>query len=91
MATLNEEQRPDPRTVADFHTNDDIDQDEQSHHHSIGVGKYQAASGAHRHNGSDSYLLLENVEIVGAKGGNTALASVISALVALGAKDSSTA
>lgn len=91
MSGMQDQSRPDPRTVADFHTNDDLDLDDQAHHHTIGVGKSQAASGAHKHNGSDSYLLLEGVTLVGSRGGNTALASVISALVGMGATDSTTA
>jgi hypothetical protein len=91
MTGMQDQSRPDPRTVADFHTNDDLDQDDQSHHHSLGVGRSQASPGSHTHNGSDSFQLLSEIEIVGSRGGNTALASVIAALVGMGAKDSTTA
>lgn len=91
MATSNEEQRPEPRIVAEFHTNSDVDSDKESQHHTIGTNEAQAASGSHTHNGSDSFQLLTAEEIVGSRGGNTALASVIGILVRMGAKDSSTA
>jgi hypothetical protein len=83
--------RPTGREVADFHTFADTDQGKESIHHSIGPGVNQAASGAHIHDGNDSPLLLDGVVIAGAKGGNSALASVISALVGMGATDNTTA
>jgi hypothetical protein len=85
------EGRPEPRVVSDFHTNDDVNQDRDAHHHTLGMGPNEAAAGSHNHRGSDSVLLLQDIEITGSRGGNTALASVIAALVELGAKDSSTA
>lgn len=91
MATLNEERRPDSRVVADFHTNDDVDSDTDAHHHTLGMGRNQASPGSHKHDGTDSVPLLGDIEITGSRGGNTALASVIAALVALGATDSTTA
>lgn len=86
----NNNPRPAPQVVAEFHTNSDVDSEKDAMHHTIGTGVNQAASGAHRHTGSDSFLLLDGTEIIGAKGGNTALASVIAALVKMGAKDSTT-
>lgn len=85
------ERSPDPRTVSDFHNNSDVDSDKEAQHHTIGMGVNQAASGSHNHRGSDSVQLLIDIEITGSRGGNTALASVIAALVELGAKDSTTA
>lgn len=82
--------RPSPTDVREFHTNDDVDVSQESHHHSIGPGVNQAASGAHNHDGNNSPLLLEGVAITGAKAGNTAIASVVAALVQLGATDSTT-
>lgn len=90
MAT-NEDKRPDPQTVAEFHTNDDVDSNKQAHHHRLGIGANQASPGQHKHDGSDSVLLLEGFTLSGSKGGNAALASVITALVQLGATDSTTA
>lgn len=82
--------RPDADSVREFHINADTDVDPNSLHHTIGPGYNQAASGQHNHDGNNSPLLLDGVTISGAKGGNTALASVISALVKLGAADATT-
>ena len=79
--------KPDAQVVEDFHTNSDIDVRPEAHHHSLGPSPSQAAAGNHTHNGSDSLQLLGAVTLTGSRGGNAALASVISALVALGAKD----
>jgi hypothetical protein len=91
MAQADEEERPAGPVVEKFHTNCDVDESKEAYHHTIGTNTFQAASGAHTHNGSDSPQLLINIEITGSRGGNTALASVIAALVFLGAKDSTTA
>lgn len=91
MATSNEEQRPAPQIVEDFHTNSDVNRDKDAQHHTIGTEEFQAAAGSHTHNGSDSLQLLTSEEIIGSRGGNTALKSVIDILVRMGAKDSSTA
>lgn len=86
----NNNPRPAPQVVAEFHTNSDVDAEKDAQHHTIGTGVNQASSGSHKHDGNDSFLLLDGVEIIGAKGGNTALASVIAALIGMGAKDSTT-
>lgn len=82
--------RPEARDVTEFHTNDDTDISQDSHHHTIGPGVNQAASGAHNHDGNNSPRLLEGVTITGSKGGNTAISSIIAALIQLGATDSTT-
>lgn len=82
--------RPDARSLIELHTFDDVDASSESHHHTLGSGVNQAAGGAHRHDGTDSVLLLEGTAITGSKGGNLALSSVIAALVQLGATDSTT-
>ncbi len=81
----------DSKTVLKFHDKDDVDAGYDSHHHTIGTKNGQAASGDHNHNGKNSVRILKGVTITGAKGGNVALASVIAALVKLGATDSTTA
>lgn len=83
--------KPSSKEVEDFHTNADTDGNRKSIHHTLGPAHAQAAPGDHTHNGGDSVELLANVTISGAKGGNTALASVIAALVQLGATDATTA
>lgn len=76
--------------VEKFHQNSDVDTRRESMHHTLGGGPNQAAPGDHNHRGGDSSPLLSGMLIAGSRGGNAALASVIAALVALGAEDSST-
>ena len=90
-SSVNANLRPEGKVVNEFHSNDDTDRDANAHHHTLGANANQAAPGSHRHDGSDSILLLQGITLAGAKGGNTALASVISALVQLGATDSTSA
>jgi len=80
-----------PAIVNRFHQKDDADSSSEAHHHTLGIKKDQAAPGNHKHDGTTSLRLLEGVTISGAKGGNVALASVIQALVKLGATDTTTA
>lgn len=82
---------PPNRTVEEFHKNASVDTRPEDIHHRLGNGQNQAAPGNHRHNGSDSEVLGEGIIITGSKGGNSALASVISAMVKiLGVTDSTT-
>jgi hypothetical protein len=81
----------DPKTVNKFHEKDDLDSSDDAHHHTLGPKHNQSAAGDHNHNGTNSVQLLKGTTITGAKGGNVALASVIAALVKLGATDSTTA
>lgn len=80
-----------PKTVRDFHERDDLDGGKNAHHHTLGVTQDQASPGNHNHDGSNSTQLLAGITLSGAKGGNVALASVVAALVGLGATDSTTA
>ncbi len=79
---------PPAQEVEDFHTNSDLNARKESQHHSLGSGEYQASPGPHNHRGGDSVLLLSGVTLTGSRGGNVALVSIIQALVALGATDS---
>lgn len=83
-------QVPNATEVQKFHTNADTDGGRGSIHHTLGPTNNQAAPGDHDHRGGNSVELLAGITISGAKGGNTALASVIAALVDLGATDSTT-
>lgn len=83
--------RPDARTVNEFHSNDDLDKDANSHHHSLGSGANQASPGGHNHDGSTSVQLLEGFTLSGTRGTATSIVSIISALVQLGATDNTTA
>lgn len=90
-ASVNSELRPPQRMVNEFHTNDDLDRDSNAHHHTLGVGINQAASGGHNHDGTNSVQLLAGFTLSGSRSGGGALITIISALEQLGATDSTTA
>lgn len=78
--------------VEKLHLNADTDVRRESVHHTLGPNTTQAAPGDHKHDGSDSSLLLGGVTISGSRSSSTSiLPSVIAALVKLGAVDQSTA
>jgi hypothetical protein len=81
---------PTAELVEQFHTNSDVNSRREAQHHTLGVGEFQASPGPHTHRGGDSVPLLTGVTLSGSRGGNVALLSVIQALVALGATDSTT-
>lgn len=89
--SVNSNLRPEGKVVNEFHTNDDTDKDSNAHHHTLGSGSNQASPGSHRHDGTDSVPLLEGFELSGTRGASTAIVSIISALVSLGATDNTTA
>ena len=58
---------------------------------SLGPGNLQASPGDHNHDGTTSKRLMEGIELTGSKGGNVALANLITELAAiLGFTDSTT-
>lgn len=81
---------PPAEQVAEFHTNADTDTRRESAHHTLGIAPYQASPGDHTHDGGTSPLLLAGVTITGTRGSASNAASIIAALVKLGATDSST-
>lgn len=96
MIDPSREKKPEAAEVHAFHENADKDGSQTALHHSLGPGPNQAAPGNHLHDGGSSKILdpvLSGTTITGAKTGNPApaLASVIAALVKLGATDSTTA
>lgn len=81
----------DAQTVRAFHEKADTDSSQQALHHSLGFKHDQAAAGDHSHRiGKGYFPPLKGVTISGSKAGNAALASVVAALVQLGATDSTT-
>ena len=82
---------PTAEEVEKFHTNAATDSRREDIHHTVGLSENQASPGNHNHRGGDSLLLLQGITITGSRAGNIALLSVIQALVALGATDSTTA
>lgn len=89
-SSINASQRPAPKVVSEFHSNDDVDSSASAHHHTLGSGANQASPGYHNHDGSNSVLLLDGITLTGSKSTGAALASVVSALVRLGAADETT-
>jgi len=80
-----------PQEVTAFHEKADTDSSQIALHHTIGPRHDQSAAGDHNHANPTPYKkVLAGTTITGAKSGNTALASVIAALVKLGATDSTT-
>lgn len=91
IKTPRQRNTPPPQEVNAFHSRDDVDSSWQAHHHTIGVKHDQAAAGDHKHDGVGSLPLMDGITITGSKGGNVALANLISALAtALGFTDSTT-
>jgi hypothetical protein len=80
---------PDTDTVIKLHKNAPTDTRAEDQHHTLGFGHNQAARGDHDHR-SEGTPLFDGVTLTGAKGGNTALQSVINLLVQWGAKDTTT-
>lgn len=99
--TIVKKEAPSPSEVNDFHENSDVDRSSKAQHHTLGSLGTQSSPGDHSHDGGSSKVLdindlpdpLSGTTISGAKTGNPApaLASVIAALVKLGAKDATTA
>lgn len=75
-------QAPDPRTVNGFHARSDADSGQSAQHHTLGIGHNQASSGDHVHDGSSSRKIGQglNLTLTGSKGGNVALANLITLL-----------
>jgi hypothetical protein len=82
--------KPDSKQVEDFHTNDDVDVRSESHHHTLGYGRTQAALGDHNHQNGNGAPIFEGMTVTGSKGGNTALGSLLAVLVQFGLTDSTT-
>jgi hypothetical protein len=78
----------DAKEVNDFHTHSDVDSSWRAQHHTLGTKHDQAASGDHKH---DLTQLMAGVTLTGAKGGNVALANLITELsLAFGFTDGTT-
>lgn len=85
-----ERSNADASQVDDFHAQSDLNTRSESQHHTLGPSQTQAAPGNHNHDGGTSIPLWAGNTITGSRGGNMALASVISILVQKGAVDSTT-
>ncbi len=82
---------PPPDQVAGFHARSDLDSSWQAQHHTLGIKHDQASPGDHIHDGKSSRRIMEGITVTGSKGGNVALANLITKLsAALGFTDSTT-
>lgn len=81
----------DAQTVNAFHDKSDSDSSQAAKHHSLGTKHDQASCGDHDHDGANSKKIMKGITVTGAKGGNVALANLITALAAaLGFTDNTT-
>lgn len=82
---------PSAEEVNKFHRNADTDSSITALHHTLGTRRNQASKGDHIHDGENGLKIMSDVTITGAKGGNVALANLITALAAaLGFTDNTT-
>lgn len=71
-----------PDEVNKLHSRDDVDKSFFSHHHTLGIKRDQASPGDHTHTGKTSRKIGygAGLTVTGSKGGNAALASLITML-----------
>lgn len=75
--------RPSHDQVKNFHEKADKDGGPKALHHTLGPSANQAAAGDHSHDGGNSAKLdqlLSDITVSGSRGGNAALASLLSQL-----------
>lgn len=83
--------KPTTEEVENFHTNSDVDLRAESQHHTLGSSPSQAAPGNHNHDGGNSALILDGLEITGSRNSDAWRISVNALLKRLGADDNTTA
>lgn len=71
---------PLPEIVKRFHARADTDSSSLAIHHTLGIKHDQSSPGDHLHDGKSSRRLMEGVTLTGSKGGNVALANLITEL-----------
>jgi hypothetical protein len=71
-----------PIDINRLHFGSDVDSGTKAQHHTLGVSRNQAAQGNHMHDGITSKKLGQGmgITITGSRGGNAAIASIITAL-----------
>lgn len=71
-----------PREVNAFHNSSDVDSSVNAQHHTLGIKHNQASAGDHIHDGGSTRKLGTgmNLTLTGSKGGNVALANLITML-----------
>jgi hypothetical protein len=73
---------PSPQEVHQLHNRSDVDASVLSQHHTLGIKHTQAAPGDHVHDGIGSRKIGAGlgITVTGSRGGNAALASLLTAL-----------
>ena len=68
--------------VNNMHTKSDVDRDAHAQHHTLGYSRNQASPGDHVHDGKTSKPIGQglSLSVTGSKGGNVALANLITML-----------
>lgn len=82
---IKEEKKPvsaSPQEVNRFHSRSDVDSSQVAQHHTIGIKHDQASAGDHNHDGRASKKTGSglNLAVSGSRGGNAALASLLTML-----------
>ena len=83
---------PSEREVTHLHTKADTDSSPKALHHTLGPNQNQASPGNHSHDGGASTKIspLDGINISGSRTSGAAVASIVAALVTLGAIDTTT-
>jgi hypothetical protein len=73
---------PEPREVNRLHARSDVDSSTTAQHHTLGIKHTQAAYGDHVHDGKSSRKVGQGLSLTvsGSRGGNAALASLLTML-----------
>lgn len=77
-------QQPTPESTADIHKVADTDSSSTAAHHTLGVQPNQASPGDHIHDGRTSKDLYIARSVTGSRGGNAAVASLLTQLALQG-------
>ena len=92
---LSKSKPPTSKEVTNFHEHSDRDGSPKSQHHTLGPTANQASPGNHSHDGGNSAKLdqlMADITVTGSRGGNAALASLLTQLSQnFGLKDTTTA
>lgn len=82
IKSANNDSVPLADVVNNFHIHSDKDSSTTAQHHSLGTNRNQASPGDHIHDGKNSRKLGEGagLTVTGSRGGNAALASLLSML-----------
>lgn len=91
MTDSNSHDKSSAHEVNRLHRRSDVDSSHAAQHHTLGVKHDQASPGDHKHTGDNSLKIMDGISVTGSRGGNAAVADLISKLSsALGFTDATT-